>query len=332
MPHSNISIFVPHAGCPHKCSFCDQHSISGTAFRPDGEYVRRVCAEALERIKAPENAEIAFFGGSFTAIARDYMTELLDAASEFVGKGRFRGIRISTRPDYIGDEILALLKSYGVTAVELGAQSLDDRVLMLNERGHTAADVENAARLIRAQGFELGLQMMVGLYGSTAECECATADRICSIRPDTVRIYPVVILKNTRLGQLYQSGEYRTFAFDEAVEMTARFMQQFENCGIRVIKVGLHASELVERDMIGGFYHPAFRELCESVIYRRLIEGELAKSGNISYAEVLVPARSLSKALGQKKSNIAYFKDKNIDLRLIPDKELREKLKVIKTK
>ena len=330
MPHSNISIFVPHAGCPHKCSFCDQHSISGTAFRPDGEYVRRVCGEALERIKQPEETEIAFFGGSFTAVGRDYMTELLTAAAEFIGEGMISGIRISTRPDHIDQEILSLLKEYGVTAIELGAQSLDDRVLELNERGHSAADVVNASRLIKENGFELGLQMMIGLYGSTVSAEYATAGKIAEIRPDTVRIYPVVILKNTRLGQLFQSGEYRTFEFGKAVEMTADFIQSFEQEGIRVIKVGLHASELVERDMLGGFYHPAFRELCESVIYRKLIESELDKYDSVTYAEFLVPEKNLSKALGQKKSNISLFKARNITLRLIPDRELKEKLRLVK--
>ena len=330
MPHSNISIFVPHAGCPHKCSFCDQHSISGTAFRPDGEYVRRVCGEALERIKQPEETEIAFFGGSFTAVDRDYMTELLTAAAEFIGEGMISGIRISTRPDHIDQEILSLLKEYGVTAIELGAQSLDDRVLELNERGHSAADVVNASRLIKENGFELGLQMMIGLYGSTVSAEYATAGKIAEIRPDTVRIYPVVILKNTRLGQLFQSGEYRTFEFGKAVEMTADFIQIFEREGIRVIKVGLHASELVERDMLGGFYHPAFRELCESVIYRKLIESELDKYDSVTYAEFLVPEKNLSKALGQKKSNISLFKARNITLRLIPDRQLKEKLRLVK--
>ena len=330
MAHGNISIFVPHAGCPHKCSFCDQHSISGTAFRPDGEYVRRVCGEALERISSPEDTEIAFFGGSFTAIPRDYVTELLSAASEFIGEGKFHGIRISTRPDHIDGEILDLLKEYGVTSIELGAQSLDDSVLDLNERGHTASDVINASRLIKDQGFELGLQMMIGLYGSTPDSELHTAETICALHPDTVRIYPVVILKNTKLGELYQRGEYKTFAFDDVVDMAARFMQRFEEEGIRVIKVGLHASELVERDMLGGFYHPAFRELCESVIYRRLIEAEISKHENVTYAEFLVPERNLSKALGQRKSNIRFFEQKNIRLRLIPVKDLREKLKAVK--
>ena len=148
MAHSNISIFVTHVGCPHLCAFCDQRTITGTADLPGGDDVRRICAEQLGRIKEPGETEIAFFGGSFTAIERSYMTELLEAAAEFVGEGMFRGIRLSTRPDYIDREVLTLLKSYGVTAIELGAQSLDDKVLEANERGHSAQDILDAAELI----------------------------------------------------------------------------------------------------------------------------------------------------------------------------------------
>ncbi|MBR6045890.1 MAG: radical SAM protein [Ruminococcus sp.] len=329
MAHSNISIFVPHAGCPHRCSFCDQHSISGAVFQPDGEYVRKVCAEALECSADPADTEIAFFGGSFTAIRREYMLELLEAASGFVGEGKFMGIRISTRPDHIDRDILRLLRDHGVTSIELGAQSLDDRVLALNERGHTREDVVNAAHLIRKHHFELGLQMMVGLYGSNRTSEWDTVNIICALKPDTVRIYPVVILKNTRLGELFLSGEYKPFDFDEAVEISSHAMLRFEKEGIRVIKVGLHASELVEQDMLGGFYHPAFRELCEARIYRSLFKAELDKHKDIHHARFLVPARDLSKALGQKKSNVRYFGDKGIALTVIPDERLKARAAVL---
>ena len=259
MPHSNISIFVPHVGCPHRCSFCDQNTISGAVSLPHGEEVREICRKALSQVKSPADTEIAFFGGSFTAIPRDYMTELLQAASEFVGEGKFRGIRCSTRPDCIDEEVLELLKGFGVTAIELGAQSMSDKVLLANDRGHTAKDVEEASRLIRQQGFELGLQMMIGLYQSTGDDEMMTFEKIMAIRPDTVRIYPVVILKGTRLAQLYESGEYQLFGgaggmhscfdFDDVVETAAYFLRNFEENGIRVIKCGLHASEFVEQDL-----------------------------------------------------------------------------------
>lgn len=150
MAHSNISIFVPHIGCPHMCAFCNQRTITGTEKIPHADDVRRICSQAMGEVKDPSQTEIAFFGGSFTAVPRDYMLELLEAADEFVGEGKFSGIRISTRPDYIDSEILDILKTHGVTAIELGAQSMVDRVLEANERGHSAADIENASKLIKA--------------------------------------------------------------------------------------------------------------------------------------------------------------------------------------
>jgi histone acetyltransferase (RNA polymerase elongator complex component) len=308
------------------CSFCNQHIISGTQTAPTAKDVKRICTQAAAEIKNPENTEIAFFGGSFTAIPEAYMTELLEAAQDFIGEGKFRGIRISTRPDCISRDISELLKEYGVTSVELGAQSMKNSVLTANDRGHTAEDVENASRIIREYGFELGLQMMVGLYTSTFEDERETMRRISEIHPDTLRIYPVVILEGTKLGSLYKSGEYKCFSFDEVVELCADFMETAEQCGINVIKVGLHASEFVEKDMLGGFYHPAFRELCEGRIYRRRLFGEISGCG---YAKVSVPQKNLSKALGQKKCNIEYFKSQGTRLEIIPDPYQTEYFKIL---
>ena len=313
MKHSNIFIFIPHVGCPHQCSFCDQRTISGAQHLPDGNEVREICSQALAEIKSPENTEIAFFGGSFTAIPHDYMTELLEAAEEFVGEGKFSGIRCSTRPDCIDDEILSLLKQSGVTAIELGAQSMSEKVLELNERGHTSADVVKAAGLIKNYGFELGLQMMTGLYGSSVQTDMETFNKLAELCPAVMRIYPVVILSGTKLAELYKSGEYVPYSFDEAVELCSEILQYADEKGIRVIKCGLHASEFVEQDMVGGFYHPAFRELCESRIYLRKIE-ELAEG--CSYVHISVPSRDISRAVGHKKSNIEYFRQKGIEIKV----------------
>ncbi len=305
MKHSNISIFIPHVGCPHTCSFCDQRTISGAQHLPDGDEVRRICAGALSEVKEPENTEIAFFGGSFTAVPRDYMTELLEAAHSFTGSGRFRGIRCSTRPDCIDEEVLDILRSYGVTAIELGAQSMNDEVLEANERGHSSADVERAAELIKAKGFELGLQMMTGLYKSSITSDEETAEKIIALRPDTVRIYPVVVLRGTKLAELYEEGVYEMIPFEEMVSMCSRIMLRFQENGIRVIKCGLHASEFVEKDMVAGYYHPAFRELCESEVYlSRLME----IADGCSLLRITVPAKEISKAVGHKKSNIERMK------------------------
>lgn len=320
MKHSNISIFVPHIGCPHLCSFCNQRTISGAQHAPTGDEVRRICEKALTEVRSPENTEIAFFGGSFTAIPTDYMEELLEAASEYVGNGRFKGIRVSTRPDCINERVLDILSEKGVTSIELGAQSMVDEVLQANDRGHSVQDVYSSCELIREYGFELGLQMMIGLYGSTPEYEIETMHRILEIAPDTLRIYPVVILRGTRLGELYESGEYVPYSFDKAVELAASAMVMAEGSGIRVIKCGLHASEFVERDMLGGFYHPAFRELCEGMIFRYNMEFAL-KSAGITEGEVTfsVNPSCISKALGHKKSNTEYFRKRGIVVKFIPD-------------
>lgn len=305
------------------CSFCNQHTISGAQKAPTSQEIREICEKALVESKSPENTEIAFFGGSFTAIPRDYMTELLEAAQDFIGEGKFSGIRISTRPDCIDEEILTLLKKYGVTAIELGAQSMKNSVLAANDRGHTVEDVYRASELIKKYGFELGLQMMVGLYSSTSDDEFETVERIVEIFPDTVRIYPVVILKGTKLAELYRDGEYKIFSFDEAVEISAIAMLRFESAGIRVIKCGLHASEFVENDMVGGFYHPAFRELCESYIYRRKMEELIAYETSEGFDFVFaVNPSCISKALGHKKSNAEYFRQHGINIKVVGDSSI----------
>ena len=311
---ASVAIFVPHVGCPHKCSFCDQRAITGSAKLPHAVDVASACERALECGAVPENTEIAFFGGSFTAIPRGYMLELLNAVQPYLNRG-FRGIRLSTRPDCIDSEILRVLKEHGVTSIELGAQSMSDKVLADNERGHTAADVERASDLVKQFGFTFGLQMMVGLYGSTPELDIITAERLIALKPEEARIYPTVILRNTRLGELFLSGEYIPYSLDDTVALCTDILERFESAGITVIKLGLHASQDVERDMLGGSYHPAFREICESLAYRRkmdkLIVGDKA-------AIFTVPPRMLSKALGQHSSNIEYFRSKGISVKVIP--------------
>lgn len=292
------------------CSFCDQKTISGTQKPPSGNDVRRICEKALSEVSEPENSEIAFFGGSFTAVPRDYMEELLTAASEYVGDGKFKGIRISTRPDYIDGDILDLIKNYGVTSVEIGAQSMNDEVLVSNGRGHSSADVVSAAKHIRGAGLELGIQMMTGLYKSTPETDMETAEKIVGLNPDTVRIYPVVVLKGTVLADLCETGKYKPVSFRDMVELCGKIMLLFEKNGIKVIKCGLHASETVRRDMIAGYYHPAFRELCESEIYRGLIKDMIEKTPAKTGSEICVEVndKCLSRAIGQKRSNINYFR------------------------
>lgn len=300
---ANVAIFVPHNGCPNKCSFCDQRHITGFLSQPDKNDVKNTIEIALSSLKEKSvEAEIAFFGGSFTAIDREYMIALLECTKPYIHK--FKGIRISTRPDAIDEEILDILKSYKVTSIELGAQSMADSILIANERGHNAESVIKASNLIKSKGFSLGLQMMTGLYKSSDELDVYTAKEFIKLNPDTVRIYPTVVLENTLLATLFKSGEYTVPDVEESVKLCAKLIPMFEEAGIKVIRVGLHDSESLKSNMLAGAFHPAFRELCESRIYYENIISEF-KTQNITSGKIIiyVPKSCLSKAIGQKGSN-----------------------------
>lgn len=308
MKHSNIAIFIPHIGCPNMCSFCNQNSISGAVKTPTIDDVNKICDQALIDLKEnAKNSEIAFFGGSFTAIDYEYMENLLKTANKFISKDKFCGIRISTRPDAINKQILEILKKYNVTAIELGVQSLDEQVLELNHRGHSLNDVEEAVKLIKQYNFSLGLQMMVGLYGDNKERLYKTTEKIIRYNPDTVRIYPTVIIKDTLLEKLFNQNKYKPLSLSQAVELTSEIMEKFMEKNINMIRVGLHASDLLEQDMIAGPYHPAFRDLCEGEIYYKKCL-ELLKNKNQSEVILGVNNKCVSKLVGQNKINIEKLK------------------------
>jgi len=317
MRHGNISIFVPHIGCPHRCSFCNQNTITGENFAPKKEDVKRMVETAAAHPSYnSQNTELAFFGGSFTAIQKDYMLELLDAGYEYVKNGTVSGIRISTRPDAITPEILDVLKVRGVTAIELGCQSLNDDVLRLNHRGHTAEDVQKASALIKRYGFSLGLQMMTGLLGDTDELSIQTAEKIISLGADTVRIYPTLLLKDTYLYSLYKKGEYEAQSLENAVELTAKLLLLFEQNNINVIRIGLHS---VDTDgFVNGPWHPAFGELCKSRVLLKkvlkIIEDKKIPKGNI---EISLPKSKVSAMIGQKRSNVLTLEKMGYNAKII---------------
>lgn len=327
MRHINVALFVPHNGCPNQCSFCNQRAISGHRNQVEPSDVDKAVQIALENPES-KGGEIAFFGGSFTAIERETMVSLLSAAYRYVENGSFKGIRISTRPDAVDEEICEILKTYGVTAVELGAQSLDDRVLMLNKRGHTADNIAKATKLLKKNGFETGLQMMTGLYGSTDEDSIETAKKIIELNPDTVRIYPTVVLENTELCELYRKGEYHPQGVDEAAELCAELLQMFEEAGIKVIRTGLHSGGDVEGEFVAGAYHPAFKEICESKIYLRKVT-ELIRENKIPEGkiEIRVSPKAVSQMTGQKKANIEALKKLGYEAKITADESI-EKYKV----
>ena len=302
--HSNIALFVPHLGCPHRCSFCDQRAITGsttaslTAAEVDGAVERALSGGRYD----PANGQIAFFGGSFTAIDRGYMLELLWAASRHVRLGHAAGIRVSTRPDAVSDEVLKLLREHDVTTVELGAQSMRDAVLTRNGRGHTALQTVQACEAVRRQGMELGLQMMTGLYGDDDAGALDTARRFVALRPDTVRIYPTIVLRDTRLHRLYQSGVYRPQTVEQAVELGARLLELFIEAGIPVIRFGLHSVDMGR--LVDGPWHPALAQLAYGRVCLR--RAQQALDGCPAGAYILqVHPGEISTMIGQKRGNIA---------------------------
>ncbi len=324
MKKGNISIFVPHNGCPQQCSFCNQKTITGKQSQPTADDVTKSVETALK--KKGYTYEIAFFGGSFTAIDRDYMVSLLGAAYEYVKDGRVDGIRISTRPDCIDEDILTVLKQYGVTSIELGAQSMDDEVLEANLRGHSADDVVRASRLIKDFGFELGLQMMTGLYLDTDEKAIETANRIIALEPATVRIYPTVVLKGTYLAKLYDDEVYKPQTVDDAANLCTKLVPMFENAGIRVIRLGLHSSEDIKRNMVAGAYHDSFGEIVQS----RYMLNRILKYPPADY-EIMVNSRSVSKLKGQQKRNIYFLMEEGYNIKVtVNDKVAVDDLKIIR--
>ena len=316
--HSNISIFVPHIGCPNKCSFCNQRHITGTFKAPTVRDVAIGVKNAQTNPKYdPKTTEIAYFGGSFTAINRNYMLRLLRVAYRFVKNGTVSGIRISTRPDAIDDEVLSLLKQYGVTAIELGAQSLNDRVLRMNNRGHRSSDVVKAAQKIKEYGFELGLQIMTGLYADNDNSAIRTAEKVIEIKPDTVRIYPTIVLKDTDLAALYADGIYKPQTLDSAVTVASKLYKMFTDNGIKVIRLGLHS---IEQDAyIAGPWHPAFSELCQSQIMLNDVLSQLKDKGNYI---IYVGKSDVSKMIGQKKSNLLFLENKGYFCKVKEDTSL----------
>lgn len=311
MRHINIPLFVPHEGCPQQCSFCNQRTITGAKQAMTPERAMDEIETLLSSIEESDEVEIAFFGGSFTAIERNKMVALLRAAQPYIDSGRVSSIRISTRPDAIDHEILDILSKYRVKTIELGIQSMSDRVLNACRRGHSAADSASACKLIAERGFTLGGQMMIGLPEATIEDEMATARAITALGAKEARIYPTVVFRDTELYAQTQSGAYKPLELDEAIERTASVLEIFERAGVKLLRIGLCESEgLHDGSIVGGAFHPAMGELCQSALYRRSFSDALTKRPDLIGKPIVIgiaPGR-LSAAIGQKKCNVKALK------------------------
>ncbi len=258
-----IPIFVPHKGCPHQCSFCNQKHITGQTEDVTAKTAEETVLKYLSTIDSEKNyVEIAFYGGSFTAVETDLQCSLLAVAKKYKDKGLVHGIRLSTRPDCIDEIILKRLMEYGVTDIELGVQSMSEKVLAANNRGHSADDVKNAVSLIRKYPFKLGLQMMVGLISDSKEACIMTAEKLAELKPDFVRIYPTLVFDNTPMAELYKAGEFTPLTVEQAVDICRPIVKIFDENNIKIIRLGLLVSQdEAKNNLLGGPYHPSFRNL-----------------------------------------------------------------------
>ena len=302
---SILPVFGPHLGCPHACVFCNQNRISGAEQPATAETVREAIKQAAALPQTGAKRQLAFYGGSFTAIPAAEQTALLATAKEALDRGEIDTIRLSTRPDAIDETVLRRLRDYGVETIELGAQSMDEQVLRLSGRGHTAADVERASRLIKDRGFRLILQMMTGLPGDDDEKDMETARRLITLQPDGVRIYPTVIVRDTALYALWKSGRYREHSVEDAVRVCAKLLPMFEQAGIPVIRLGLNpTAELSGGAAVAGAYHPALGELVKSRILYEKAELLLRESGASGRVTLGAAPENLSQMVGQHKENV----------------------------
>lgn len=303
-----IPIFVPHVGCPNDCVFCNQKKITGKGtVVANSKYVTEIVEECRKTIDEDTYTELAFFGGSFTAIDLRLQEELLSVGKYYKDMGVVDRIRCSTRPDAINKEILELQKKYGMDIIELGIQSLDDVVLKLSNRGHTKSDSINASKLIKEHNFVLGHQIMPGLPGSTREKDIKTCLESISMKPDIVRIYPTLTIKDTELVNMYNKGSYKPLSLEEAIDISALIYSQYAVNKINVIRIGLQNTESIneEEDVVAGPFHPAFRQLVEEKIYLSSIIQKL-QGMNLKDKHITIHANDklMSFIAGQKKSNI----------------------------
>ncbi|MFA7348887.1 MAG: radical SAM protein [Desulfurivibrionaceae bacterium] len=274
-----IPIFIAHQGCPHQCLFCNQRSITGA---PEGmvgadEVRETILAQLAWPRRHPEApVQVAFYGGSFTGLPMERQRELLGAAQPFLASGQVRELRLSTRPDYVTDGIAGFLREQGVRVVELGAQSLDDRVLAASGRGHTAAQVRTAVACLKEAGMRVGLQLMLGLPGDTTPTTLASGRAAAALGPDLVRLYPCLVISGSPLAELYRQGRYQPMSLPRAVALAGRLWRIFEESGIPVVRMGLQPSAALEKTVLAGPYHPAFGELVLSRLFFNSVRAALS--------------------------------------------------------
>jgi histone acetyltransferase (RNA polymerase elongator complex component) len=304
-----IPVFISHRGCPHQCLFCNQHAITGR-----GEGATTASSDIastieiwLTRSPGHDNVQVAFYGGSFTCLAREEQQRMLAVVAPFIADGRVKSVRLSTRPDCLNEDIVQLLRESGVKTVELGVQSLDDKVLDRAQRGHSAEDSRMAMQLLRKAGLEVGVQLLPGLPGETTQSFFRGVREMVAFQPDLVRLYPAVVVRHSELAEIYRQGVYTPLSLNRAVALTCRARDLFDAGGIPVVRMGLQPSEALEKQVVAGPYHPAFGELVVSRNWFKRIRRQLRMLQEREKLEIHISHRDHSAVAGMKRMNIRRF-------------------------
>ncbi len=318
-----IPIFIPELACPFQCLYCDQRKISGKIDVASEDDILKTIHSHLKTIPENSHVELGYFGGNFTGIPTADQQKYLNLVQPFLKDGSIQNIRLSTRPDYINKEVLELLKKYRVGTVELGAQSMDDEVLKKSRRGHTVEDTLKASKLIRAYQMNLGLQMMIGLPGDTKEKTIFTARKIIEEKAENTRIYPTLVIKGTKLADLYKDDKYQALTMDEAIDWTADILRVFEKSNVKIMRIGLHPSEglLNGSDLIAGPFHQSFKELVLTEIWRKKLDS-IEYDGD--FLKISVNPKELNHAIGYGSKNKLMLQEKFKKVKFITNSKLEK--------
>ena len=312
--HLIIPIFIPHQGCPHRCVFCQQKTItnrSESTSVPDD--IRNTIELAIKskHVLNQKPKEVAFYGGTFTSLSTPSMTKMLGAVRPYIEKGTIQSIRLSTRPDSLSEDKLDILDSFGVSTVELGVQSMDDEVLLLSNRGHTSLDTINAVKRLKERGFRVGIQLMPGLPGDSQEVFMDTIDKVIGLKPDMARLYPTLVIKGTKLAQWYKEGKYTPMGLKDTVNLCKEACMRLESSGIPVIRIGLMSSPslLKKGEIIAGPWHPSLGFLVRSAIHLERIRPYISTMGEARNIILLAPKEEIPLIMGHKKTGIRYIEN-----------------------
>ena len=324
MKHRTIPIFVPELACPNQCIYCNQRIISGQLQIPSDQEIIDTIERNLSTFDSDTFVELGFFGGNFTGIEFDEQQRLFSLIKPYRDKGIIKEVRLSTRPDYINDEIMELMIQNNVSTIELGVQSLDDEVLATVQRGYTSQQVYDACSLIRKAGIRLGMQMMVGLPNDTPEKCLYTAKQIVQCGAENTRIYPTLVIQHTKLADWYNKGIYKPLALNDAIQWVKPILYHFETNNVTVLRVGLHPTEgfINGSDYLAGPFHVAFKELVQTEIWNDILSSTRIcnKKENIM---VEVPAKQINAAVGHHAKNKKALEEKfGTKIKFVPNNDM----------